>query len=163
VQLSLTDQAFLVTVVEAGRKGVAAAVVAAGGTMLIGRNADRLAGAADEIKAVSGTGSVTLNPPTSSTRGGRPRYRGSRHAEPAGCMASHCAGGGGTIGPIPQVDSDAWRRTVDLNINGTMYAKHSARTVRGGGRSFIGISSIAASNTHQWFGAYGVSSRQSIT
>jgi NAD(P)-dependent dehydrogenase (short-subunit alcohol dehydrogenase family) len=36
--------------------------------------------------------------------------------------------------------------------------KHSAREmVRGGGGSFIGISSIAASNTHRWFGAYGVS------
>ena len=47
----------------------------------------------------------------------------------------------------------------DRNINGTMYVlKHSAREmVRGGGGSFIGISSIAASNTHRWFGAYGVS------
>ncbi|MDT5102936.1 MAG: 7-alpha-hydroxysteroid dehydrogenase, partial [Mycobacterium sp.] len=29
--------------------------------------------------------------------------------------------------------------------------------VRGGGGSFVGISSIAASNTHRWFAAYGVS------
>ncbi len=71
----------------------------------------------------------------------------------------HCAGGSETIGPITQIDSDAWRRTVDLNVNGTMYVlKHAAREmVRGGGGSFIGISSIAASNTHRWFGAYGVS------
>ncbi|MGH3561263.1 MAG: SDR family NAD(P)-dependent oxidoreductase, partial [Mycobacterium sp.] len=50
------------------------------------------------------------------------------------------------------------RRTVDLNVNGTMYVlKHAARQlVRGGGGSFVGISSIAASNTHRWFGAYGV-------
>ena len=71
----------------------------------------------------------------------------------------HCAGGSETIGPVTQIDSEAWRRTVDLNINGTMYVlKHAAREmVRGGGGSFIGISSIAASNTHRWFGAYGVS------
>ena len=71
----------------------------------------------------------------------------------------HCAGGSETIGPVTQIDSEAWRRTVDLNINGTMYVlKHSAQEmVRGGGGSFIGISSIAASNTHRWFGAYGVS------
>jgi NAD(P)-dependent dehydrogenase (short-subunit alcohol dehydrogenase family) len=71
----------------------------------------------------------------------------------------HCAGGSETIGPITQIDSEAWRRTVDLNVNGTMYVlKHAAREmVRGGGGSFIGISSIAASNTHRWFGAYGVS------
>ena len=63
-----------------------------------------------------------------------------------------------TIGPITQIDSEAWRRTVDLNVNGTMYVlKHAAREmVRGGGGSFVGISSIAASNTHRWFGAYGV-------
>ena len=48
---------------------------------------------------------------------------------------------------------------MNLNVNGTMYVlKHAAREmVRGGGGSFIGISSIAASNTHRWFGAYGVS------
>ena len=70
----------------------------------------------------------------------------------------HCAGGSLTIGPITQIDSEAWRRTVDLNVNGTMYVlKHAARElVRGGGGSFVGISSIAASNTHRWFGAYGV-------
>jgi NAD(P)-dependent dehydrogenase (short-subunit alcohol dehydrogenase family) len=70
----------------------------------------------------------------------------------------HCAGGSETIGPITQIDSEAWRRTVDLNVNGTMYVlKHAARElVRGGGGSFVGISSIAASNTHRWFGAYGV-------
>ena len=41
---------------------------------------------------------------------------------------------------------------------GPMYVlKHSAREmVRGGGGSFVGISSIAASNTHRWFGPYGV-------
>ncbi len=69
-----------------------------------------------------------------------------------------CAGGSETIGPITQMDSDAWKRTVDLNVNGTMFTlKHSARhLVRGGGGSFVAISSIAASNTHRWFGAYGV-------
>ena len=52
----------------------------------------------------------------------------------------HCAGGSETIGPITQVDSEAWRRTVDLNVNGSMYVlKHAAREmVRGGGGSFVG-------------------------
>ena len=71
----------------------------------------------------------------------------------------HSAGGSETIGPITQIDSEAWRRTVDLNVNGTMYVlKHAGRQlVHGGGGSFIGISSIASSNTHRWFGAYGPS------
>ena len=83
----------------------------------------------------------------------RPRPRGAD-----GCTARCTAPGGSeTIGPITQIDSEAWRRTVDLNVNGTMYVlKHSAREmVRGGGGSFVAISSIAASNTHRWFGAYG--------
>jgi NAD(P)-dependent dehydrogenase (short-subunit alcohol dehydrogenase family) len=162
VQLSLADQTFLVT--GGGRgigKGVAAAVVAAGGNaMLVGRNADRLAGAADEIKAAGGAGSVLYEPADVINE-----EEVARVVEAATAWTGrlhgvvHCAGGSETIGPITQVDSDAWRRTVDLNVNGTMYVlKHSARElVRGGGGSFIGISSIAASNTHRWFGAYGVS------
>jgi NAD(P)-dependent dehydrogenase (short-subunit alcohol dehydrogenase family) len=128
--------------------------------MLVGRNADRLAGAADEIKSAGGAGSVLYEPADVTNEDEVVRvvdaataWTGRLHG------VVHCAGGSETIGPITQIDSDAWRRTVDLNVNGTMYVlKHSARElVRGGGGSFIGISSIAASNTHRWFGAYGVS------
>jgi NAD(P)-dependent dehydrogenase (short-subunit alcohol dehydrogenase family) len=162
VQLSLTDRTFLVTGGGSGiGKGVAAAVVAAGGNaMLIGRNADRLAAAADDIKAAGGAGSVRYEPADVTNE-----EEVARVVEAATAWTGrlhgvvHCAGGSETIGPITQVDSDAWRRTVDLNVNGSMSVlKHSAREmVRGGGGSFIGISSIAASNTHRWFGAYGVS------
>ena len=162
VQLSLADRTFLVTGGGSGiGKGVAAAVVAAGGNaMLVGRNADRLAAAADEIKAAGGAGSVRYEPADVTNEDEVARvvdaataWTGRLHG------VVHCAGGSETIGPITQIDSDAWRRTVDLNVNGTMYVlKHAAREmVRGGGGSFIGISSIAASNTHRWFGAYGVS------
>ena len=162
MQLSLADRTVLVTGGGSGiGKGVAAAVVAAGGNaMLVGRNADRLAAAADEIKAAGGAGSVLYEPADVTNEDEVARvvdaataWVGRLHG------VVHCAGGSETIGPITQIDSDAWRRTVDLNVNGTMYVlKHAAREmVRGGGGSFIGISSIAASNTHRWFGAYGVS------
>ncbi|WP_084385795.1 SDR family oxidoreductase [Rhodococcus sp. WMMA185] len=70
-----------------------------------------------------------------------------------------CAGGNETIAPVTQLDVEAWRRTVDLNITGTMLTiKHSARAlVDAGGGSIVAISSIASSNTHRWFGAYGPS------
>ena len=164
VQLSLADRTFIVTGGGSGiGKGVAAAVVASGGdVVLVGRNADRLAAAKDEITAQAGDGAGAVRyEPADVTN----EDEVSRMVEAATAWHGrlngvvHCAGGSETIGPITQVDSDAWRRTVDLNVNGTMYVlKHSAREmVRGGGGSFVGISSIAASNTHRWFGAYGVS------
>jgi 7-alpha-hydroxysteroid dehydrogenase len=162
VQLSLAERTILVTGGGSGiGKGVAAAVVAAGGNaMIVGRNADRLSAAADEIKAAGGPGSVLYEPADVTIEDEVARmvdaataWTGRLHG------VVHCAGGSETIGPITQIDSDAWRRTVDLNVNGSMYVlKHSAREmVRGGGGSFVGISSIASSNTHRWFGAYGVS------
>jgi NAD(P)-dependent dehydrogenase (short-subunit alcohol dehydrogenase family) len=162
LQLSLTDRTILVTGGGSGiGQGVATAVVAAGANaMLVGRNADRLAGAADAIKAAGGAGSVRYEPADVTNEEEVARVVDAATAWTGRLQGVvHCAGGSETIGPITQVDSDAWRRTVDLNVNGTMYVlKHSAREmVRGGGGSFIGISSIAASNTHRWFGAYGVS------
>jgi NAD(P)-dependent dehydrogenase (short-subunit alcohol dehydrogenase family) len=162
VELSLSDKTVLVTGGGSGiGKGVAAAVVAAGGNaMLVGRNADKLSAAADEITALNGSGSALYEPADVTNEDEVARvveaataWTGELHG------VVHCAGGSETIGPITQIDSDAWRRTVDLNVNGSMYVlKHAAREmVRGGGGSFVGISSIAASNTHRWFGAYGVS------
>ena len=163
MQLTLVDMTVLVTGGGSGiGKGVATAAVAAGANvMLVGRNADRLAAAADEIKSrAPDAGSVLYEPADVTNEDEVARvvdaataWTGRLHG------VVHCAGGSETIGPVTQIDSELWRRTVDLNINGTMYVlKHSAREmVRGGGGSFIGISSIAASNTHRWFGAYGVS------
>ena len=67
------------------------------------------------------------------------------------------AGGSETIGPITQIDADAWRRTVDLNLTGTMLTiKHGARVMaRQGHGSIVAISSVAGGTTHRWFGAYG--------
>jgi NAD(P)-dependent dehydrogenase (short-subunit alcohol dehydrogenase family) len=162
VQLSLAGRTVLVTGGGSGiGKGVAAGVVAAGGNaMLVGRNADKLSAAADEIKAVGGPGSVLYEPADVTNEDEVARVVDAATAWTGQLYGVvHCAGGSETIGPITQIDSEAWRRTVDLNVNGTMYVlKHAAREmVRGGGGSFIGISSIAASNTHRWFGAYGVS------
>ncbi|HUB57701.1 MAG TPA: SDR family oxidoreductase [Mycobacterium sp.] len=162
MQLSFEDRTYLVTGGGSGiGKGVAAALVAAGAAvMIVGRNADRLSAAVHEIEAgAGGAGSIRYEPADVTNEDEIARaidaataWHGRLHG------VVHSAGGSETIGPITQIDSEAWRRTVDLNVNGTMYVlKHSARhMVRGGGGSFVGISSIAASNTHRWFGAYGV-------
>jgi NAD(P)-dependent dehydrogenase (short-subunit alcohol dehydrogenase family) len=160
MQLDLADRTYLVTGGGSGiGKGVAEGLARAGADVLIvGRGRDRLAAAAAEIGA-DATGAVrfesadvTDEEQVSRVIEAVTAWNGRLHG------VVHCAGGSQTIGPITQIDSEAWRRTVDLNVNGTMYVlKHSAREmVRAGGGSFVGISSIAASNVHRWFGAYGV-------
>ena len=165
MQLSFTGRTYLVTGGGSGiGKGVAAGLALSGAdVMIVGRDAGRLSVAAEDIAAqVAGAGvraEVRFEPAdvteeeqvqrvVEATTGWNGRLHG----------VVHCAGGSQTIGPITQTDSQAWRRTVDLNVNGTMYVlKHSSREmVRAGGGSFVGISSIAASNVHRWFGAYGV-------
>ncbi|BBZ50833.1 glucose 1-dehydrogenase [Mycobacterium heidelbergense] len=161
MQLSFEDRTYLVTGGGSGiGKGVATGLVAAGAAvMIVGRNPDRLATAVKDIEVLKADGSIRYEPADITNEEEAARavdaataWHGRLHG------VVHCAGGSETIGPITQIDSDAWRRTVDLNVNGTMYVlKHAARElVRGGGGSFVGISSIAASNTHRWFGAYGV-------
>jgi NAD(P)-dependent dehydrogenase (short-subunit alcohol dehydrogenase family) len=162
VQLTFEDRTYLVTGGGSGiGKGVAAGLVAAGASvMIIGRNPDRLAGAVAEIEPLAANGGGIRYEPTDVTN----EEEVTRAVDAATAWhgkldgAVHCAGGSLTVGPITHTDSEAWRHTVDLNINGTMYVlKHVGRElVRGGGGSFVGISSIAASNTHRWFGPYGV-------
>lgn len=156
MQLSFDDRTFLVTGGGSGiGKAVAAGLIAAGAHVLIvGRSADKLAAAADELGGAIRyeSADVTDEDDVARVVATATGWHGRLHG------VVHCAGGSQTIGPITQVDSAAWRATVDLNVNGTMYVlKHAARQlVHGGGGSFVGISSIASSNTHRWFGAYGV-------
>jgi NAD(P)-dependent dehydrogenase (short-subunit alcohol dehydrogenase family) len=162
VELSLTDRTYLVTGGGSGiGKGVAVTLVNAGArVMIVGRNADRLAAAVSDIEAGAGDSGgevryepadVTNEEETARAVDAATAWSGRLHG------GVHCAGGSLSVGPITHLDSEAWRQTVDLNVNGTMYVlKHVAREmVRGGGGSFVGISSWAASNTHRWFGAYG--------
>ncbi|MEI7915904.1 MAG: SDR family oxidoreductase [Mycobacteriaceae bacterium] len=161
MQLDFTDRTYLVSGGGSGiGKGVATGLAQSGANVVIvGRNADRLTAAVREIEAAA-SGKVLAKPADVTDEdqiAGVVEAAAAWHGRLHGVV--HCAGGSETIGPVTQIDSDAWRRTVDLNVNGTMYLlKHAARQmVRAGGGSFVGISSIAASNVHRWFGAYGVS------
>jgi 7-alpha-hydroxysteroid dehydrogenase len=162
VDLSLGSRTYLVTGGGSGiGKGVAATLVEAGANVLIvGRSAEKLEAATNEIDAAVGSGAVKY---VSADITNEQQVRDAVEVATAwtGRLHGvvHCAGGTETLGPLTQIDSDGWRRTVDLNVNGTMYVlKHAAQNmVRGGGGSFVGISSIAGSNTHRWFGAYGPS------
>lgn len=132
--------------------GCAEALVAAGASVTIGgRTESRLIEAAGRIGAqhvvvdVTDEASVVRAVAAATAVSGRLD----------GVVAS--AGGSETIGPITQIDVDAFRRTLDVNVTGTFLTlKHAGRQMAGqGGGSFVGISSIASPLTHRWFGAYG--------
>ncbi|HEY9314688.1 SDR family oxidoreductase [Williamsia sp.] len=141
-------------------KGIAALLCERGAQVtIIGRGAERLEGVAAELNAGPGPGAVFAHVADITVEdqvAAAVAAATGRTGRLDGIVA--CAGGSETIGPITQMDTEAWKRTVDLNLNGTMFTiKHGARElVRGGGGSIVAISSIAASNTHRWFGAYGV-------
>ncbi|OUS94512.1 short-chain dehydrogenase [Rhodococcus sp. NCIMB 12038] len=141
--------------------GIATALVAEGVHVTIcGRNEEKLARAAEQISADNPAG--TVDTVTADVTNEDDVVRAvAKASERTGQLDGvvTCAGGNETVGPVTQLDVDAWRRTVDLNVTGTMLTiKHAARAlVAGGGGSIVTISSIASSNTHRWFGAYGPS------
>lgn len=160
MDISFSGRTYLITGGGSGiGLGVAAGLARSGAdVVIVGRNRHRLAAVAEHING-GVKGCVRPEPADVTDEeqvAGAVEVASSWNGRLHGVV--HCAGGSETIGPVTQIDSAAWRRTVDLNVNGTMYVlKHSARQmVRGGGGSFVGISSIAASNVHRWFGAYGV-------
>lgn len=69
------------------------------------------------------------------------------------------AGGAIGLGSYEDLDTDQYLDTLKLNVLGTMHCvKHSiSYLANNGGGSFIGMSSIASTLTHRYFGAYTVS------
>jgi NAD(P)-dependent dehydrogenase (short-subunit alcohol dehydrogenase family) len=120
---------------------------------ICGRSEERLA------KALTAIEGEAHSIPCDVTDEGSVAAAVAKAAEPTGTLdvVLASAGGSETVGPLPQVDTDAWRRTLDLNVTGTFLTlKHAGPVmVEQGSGSFIGISSIAGDTVHRWFGAYG--------
>jgi NAD(P)-dependent dehydrogenase (short-subunit alcohol dehydrogenase family) len=126
---------------------------------IVGRSEDRLHAGVAAIEAVAADGATVQAVPTDVTDEASVAAAVAAATAPSGRLDGivSSAGGSETIGPITQIDVEAWRRTVDLNLTGTMLTiKHGARVMaRQGGGSIVAISSIAGVVTHRWFGAYG--------
>jgi NAD(P)-dependent dehydrogenase (short-subunit alcohol dehydrogenase family) len=139
--------------------GCARRLVADGASVTIcGRGEARLQAAVEELAARAGRGTVQYAV-ADVTDEEAVEAAVARAIEPTGSLDAvvACAGGSETLAPITMMDAAAWRRTIDLNITGTMLTfKHAARPMaRAGSGSMVGVSSIAGSHTHRWFGAYG--------
>ena len=126
---------------------------------IVGRSEDRLHAGVAAIEAVAADGATVQAVPTDVTDEASVAAAVAAATAPSGRLDGivSSAGGSETIGPITQIDVEAWRRTVDLNLTGTMLTiKHGARVMaRQGGGSIVAVSSIAGVVTHRWFGAYG--------
>lgn len=142
--------------------GIASRLAADGATVTIcGRTESRLLDAIESVGPLDGPGSLhaTVADVTdedaviAAVAAAEERTGG-----PLGAVVAN-AGGSTSIGPVTQLDVDAWSATLALNLTGTLLAlKHGAASmVRGGGGSFVAISSTAGSLVHPWFGAYGPS------
>jgi NAD(P)-dependent dehydrogenase (short-subunit alcohol dehydrogenase family) len=127
---------------------------------ICGRSEERLLGAVEELGSAVTDGAVVQHAVADVTDEDAIAAAVAHACTPTGALDAVVASAGGseTLGPLTQMDTDAWRRTIDLNITGTMLTiKHAARPMAAAGRgSIVGVSSIASSNVHPWFGAYGV-------
>ena len=126
---------------------------------ICGRSEERLLGAVEQLRAAATGDATVAHVVADVTDEAQVAAAVATAARPTGTLDGvvACAGGSETLGPITMMDTDAWRRTIDLNITGTMLTvKHAAAVMaRAGSGSIVGISSIASSNVHPWFGAYG--------
>lgn len=126
---------------------------------ICGRSEERLLGAVEQIRATAAPGATVAHVVADVTDEEQVAAAVAAATGPTGGLDGvvACAGGSETLGPITMMDTDAWRRTIDLNITGTMLTiKHAGALMAGAGAgSIVGISSIASSNVHPWFGAYG--------
>jgi NAD(P)-dependent dehydrogenase (short-subunit alcohol dehydrogenase family) len=140
--------------------GCARRMVRDGASVTIcGRTEARLEAAVAELLPLAASGATVQHVVADVTDEDAVAEVVARALRPTGRLdaAIACAGGSETLGPITQMDTEAWRRTLDLNITGTMLTiKYAARPMaRAGAGSIVGISSIASVTTHRWFGAYG--------
>ncbi len=159
---ALEGRSYLVT---GGGSGIGLAcaerLVADGAVVTIcGRSEDRLADAADRIRAAAASGGAVrwTRADVTSEAEVKAAVAEALSATGAldGCIAN--AGGGGAIAPYHLQEVEEFLRVLHLNVLGVMLCvKHTVpHFVRAGGGAFVGMSSIAGHLTHPYFGAYCV-------
>jgi NAD(P)-dependent dehydrogenase (short-subunit alcohol dehydrogenase family) len=126
---------------------------------ICGRSEGKLAKGLEALRAAAAAGVTVQSIAADVTVEADVEAAVAKAAAPTGRLDAAIASAGGAdwLGPLTQAPLDAWRRVLAVNLDGTFLTlKHAgAAMVRGGGGSFVGISSIAGARPHRWFGAYG--------
>jgi len=138
-------------------RACAARLAAEGATVTIcGRTTETLAAAATAVECGHG-GSVSYVVADVTSEDDVVRTAQAA-ADADGCLHGVVAnaGGGGGMGPYHLLDTDEFKRVLNLNVVGTMLTiKHTVeRLAAAGGGSFVAMSSLAGNVTHPYFGAY---------
>lgn len=160
-ELPLHGQAALVT---GGGSGIglaaAEALVADGMSVtLMGRNEERLAAAAAELRAAAPdgvtvavhAGDVTDEATVAAAVAAAASITGRLDA----CVA---AAGDGTLGPVIATSVDEWNRVLGVTLTGVFLTfKHAGASMgRSGGGSIVAVSSVAGNTTHRFMAPYCV-------
>ena len=127
---------------------------------LMGRNEERLEGAAAQLRGVApagaevgwSSGDVSVEADVEAAVAKAVEVGGGLHIAVA-------SAGTGTVAPIVAQDLDDFRRVIDTNLVGTyLTIKHAARAmVAGGGGAIVTISSLAGVTVHRYMSTYGAS------
>ncbi len=127
---------------------------------IAGRSASRLAGAAEELRAVAPDGAVVATAECDVANEDDVAAAVATAAAAGPLTVCVAAAGTGTFGPITDMPAEQWDQVLAVNLTGAFFTvKHAARAMAGGGRggSIVALSSIAAPLTHRWMSAYCVS------
>ncbi len=152
-------------IVTGGGTGIGSACAAAlavdgAAVTICGRTESKLVEAAERIRAQASNGGSVQHVVADVTVEAEVEALVARALEPTGRLDGVVAnaGGGGGLGPLHLQDTAEFIRVLHLNVLGTfLCVKHTvAPMVAAGGGSFVGMSSIAGSVTHPYFGAYTV-------
>ena len=140
--------------------GAAARFASEGASVTIcGRTEDKLVAAAEKISAVAANGGSVKHVVCDVTVEDQMKATVAAAAEATGTLDGvfACAGGSTGLGPVTQLDYEAWQSTIAINLHGTFLTiKHAAPIMASQGKgAIVGMSSIAGSTTHRWFGGYG--------
>jgi NAD(P)-dependent dehydrogenase (short-subunit alcohol dehydrogenase family) len=157
---NLSGLAILVTGGGTGIGKACAAKLAADGAAVTisGRTETSLEKAAADIAAVADKGGSVQIAVGDVTSEDSVQEMIAKAAQPTGSLHGVVAnaGGGGIPMGYATVDTDEFKRVLDLNVIGTMLCmKHSLPLmIAAGGGSFVGMSSLAGHITHPYFHAY---------